>query len=285
MVKANELLEWIWYAYNNHFGYIWGTCWIEWTKAKQDKATRASTVKYGAKWIGHTVCDCANLIRGAGNKVGVKIHSGSNLIWDCDLKAKGQLANGQRSDGMQLQPCTAVFTGTKDDHPHVGMYVGDGLVIEAAGTEQGVIISKITDSKWKWWGELNCVEYEKAEPVPVPPEGDEKKMPTIRKGNKGKVVREMQEKLLQLGYNLGICGADADFGVATEKALKQFQREHGLVEDGICGPKTWAALNAAETPTTAPEPIRTYSVIIKGLDLTQAQALAAKYSGAELRED
>ena len=42
----------------------------------------------------------------------------------------------------------------------------DGDVIEAAGTQQGVIKSKVTASKWTYWGELKAVDYTKEdEPV------------------------------------------------------------------------------------------------------------------------
>ena len=39
---------------------------------------------------------------------------------------------------------------------------------------------------------------------------------------------------------------DGKFGPLTEEAVKEFQKAHGLVADGIVGEKTWAALKAAE---------------------------------------
>ena len=111
-------------------------------------------------------------------------------------------------------------------------------------------------------------------------------MKTIRKGNKGVLVKQMQQMLDKLGYSLGICGVDGDFGVATEKAVKEFQRDHNLTQDGICGPKTWTALQeAVDKLQPKPEPVKTYSVIIRGLDLTQAQAIAGNYPGAEIKEE
>jgi N-acetylmuramoyl-L-alanine amidase len=56
----------------------------------------------------------------------------------------------------------------------------------------------------------------------------------------GDDVRALQERLLELGYDLG--RADGIFGRQTAAALARFQREVGVVPDGVCGPKTIAAL-------------------------------------------
>lgn len=62
---------------------------------------------------------------------------------------------------------------------------------------------------------------------------------TIKKGSKGATVKEMQELLNKYGYGLK---TDGYFGELTEGALKDFQRSHGLIPDGICGKKTWNIL-------------------------------------------
>ncbi len=52
----------------------------------------------------------------------------------------------------------------------------------------------------------------------------------------GEDIRSLQERLLEMGYDVG--RADAIYGVRTARALAQFQREVGLVPDGTCGPHT-----------------------------------------------
>ena len=65
---------------------------------------------------------------------------------------------------------------------------------------------------------------------------------TLRRGSKGDDVRECQGILARLGYDLGKCGVDGDFGKCTEAAVRKYQKERGLTVDGIVGPMTWAAL-------------------------------------------
>jgi N-acetylmuramoyl-L-alanine amidase len=57
----------------------------------------------------------------------------------------------------------------------------------------------------------------------------------------GDDVRELQERLLELGYD--VSRADGVLGRRTAAALSRFQREVGLVPDGVCGPATMAALH------------------------------------------
>lgn len=166
MIKASDLIAKFQHALDNDWGYIWGKSGQVWTQKDQNAASREMTVKYGAKWIGHVVADCSGLFRWAYKQLGSDIAHGSNLIYDGHCKAKGRLSGGRRTDGQELLPGTAVFTGTDGDHGHIGLYIGGGEVIEAAGTQQGVIKSKVTASKWTYWGELKAVDYAKEdEPV------------------------------------------------------------------------------------------------------------------------
>lgn len=61
-------------------------------------------------------------------------------------------------------------------------------------------------------------------------------------------VRQLQTLLNARGFELP---ADGMFGPVTEDAVRRFQRHEGLVEDGIVGALTWAAL-ANETPLIIP---------------------------------
>lgn len=70
-------------------------------------------------------------------------------------------------------------------------------------------------------------------------------------GDKGDDVREMQERLLDLGYGLPKYGADGNFGKETETAVKRLQTKAGIAVDGIVGPDTREVMETADkVPST-----------------------------------
>lgn len=76
-------------------------------------------------------------------------------------------------------------------------------------------------------------------------------VPVLKRGMKGDAVRALQAQLVGLGYDLGGTGelgngVDGSFGAKTEEAVKQYQRDHGLTEDGSVGRKTRTALIGLE---------------------------------------
>lgn len=58
--------------------------------------------------------------------------------------------------------------------------------------------------------------------------------PTVRFGDTGDAVRMLQREIR--------LAADGIFGKATARALIAYQELHGLLNDGVCGPQTWAKL-------------------------------------------
>ena len=92
-------------------------------------------------------------------------------------------------------------------------------------------------------------------------------------------MTKAQTLLKERGYDLGPCGIDGDYGPATEKAIRAFQKDWGLEQDGVTGPRTWELL------TTAPVKEKTYTVTIPGLDLTKAKALLNSYPKATMKEE
>ena len=65
--------------------------------------------------------------------------------------------------------------------------------------------------------------------------------PTIKKGSQGAAVRLAQKRLKARFYDPG--PVDALFGAKTEKAVKRYQGDRLLDNDGVIGPATWARLD------------------------------------------
>ena len=66
----------------------------------------------------------------------------------------------------------------------------------------------------------------------------------LRNGSEGEDVKQLQNSLIELGYDLGRWGADGDFGDATEIAVRKFQHDTGCEVDGVVGKETVAKLDA-----------------------------------------
>lgn len=162
---------------------------------------------------------------------------------------------------------------------HTGFYYNGSTCECSSGVQYFPTMKK---NRWTHWAIAACFAsgYEQPkEPVKEPEKQQEGAKPvsykTIRRGNYGELVKQCQTILQKLGYDLGICGVDGDFGQATEKAVKQFQKDHGLKVDGVVGQNTWAALTAAEPG----EPEKLYTVTVTGLKKAVADKLVSEYGG------
>jgi peptidoglycan hydrolase-like protein with peptidoglycan-binding domain len=71
------------------------------------------------------------------------------------------------------------------------------------------------------------------------------KLPILRQGSSGSVVRVLQQLLNFKGFALTI---DGEFSSTTEEAVKQFQAMNNLAGDGIVDAKTWYHLSSEVLP-------------------------------------
>ena len=65
---------------------------------------------------------------------------------------------------------------------------------------------------------------------------------SLSKGSKGDRVRTLQRGLNKVFPAYSKLAVDGDFGSATDRVVREFQRRSGLVVDGVVGPATLAAL-------------------------------------------
>jgi putative chitinase len=76
-------------------------------------------------------------------------------------------------------------------------------------------------------------------------ESHERMMSVLKQGSSGPEVRDLQQRLIDLGFDPN--GVDGNFGPGTTAAVIAFQQSKGLQADGVAGPATMAALQNGGT--------------------------------------
>lgn len=209
------------------------------------KATSCADCKWADPETGEgkLAYDCAQLSRWAMDAVGISLVSGANSQWQKTKWAMhGDLAD-LPNDLFGKVFLVFRYDADKGGMGHVGIYQGDGYVIHAKGHDYGVVRQKLSDVKFTHWG-LPMGLYEEEISVADP---------TLRRGDSGEDVKRMQRELILLNY-LKTGADDGEFGGKTEAAVRAFQKDQGIGVDGVCGPKTWAALKRATGHNPDDEP-------------------------------
>ena len=196
----------------------------------------------GCKWDGVRCFDCRGFTRWLLAQAGVPLYGESvTTQWET---ASNWAARGTIDTLPRGLVCCVFRPG------HTGMYQGNGNVIHCSGTvKEEPLPGK---PKWERWGVpagLYTTDELRKAGLNV---DDEKNTPTLRRGNQGDEVADLQMILnSKYGYELEV---DGSFGKATETAVKDFQTKHGLTADGVVGAKTWKALGVkAEAPEPVPD--------------------------------
>lgn len=210
--------------------------------------------------------DCRGFTHWVLQQVGIDISGqGATSQWNTagNWEAKGELKDLPEDRVC----CLFLYNREKGTMDHTGLYIGGGLCCHCSGE---VKIEDLKKPKWTHWAIPKGLE---GGVVPVPDI-----RPTLRNGSRGEYVYQLQEALIQLGYDLKPYGADGSFGNKTAAAVKAFQTDHGLQADGVCGPMTWAALETAAAG-------KRYTIRIEHLTEYQKEALRQLYPDAEITEE
>lgn len=141
-------------------------------------------------------------------------------------------------DLKDLKPGDLVFdqkmTGSTSTAGHMGVYIGDGYVIESKGRDDGVVKRNVAAGPWKAGGRLDWF-------TDIPELTRE--LYYVKDGLlHGEDVKQCQQRLALKGFNPG--SIDSYFGPNTEAAVIAFQEASGLniKRYGVVGKKTWAKL-------------------------------------------
>lgn len=284
------------------WAYVFGAWGAECTVAERKKRYKAhpshTTIKTackafnggtcsGCKWFPdkeRTRCfDCRGFTDWVLKQYGFDLAGeGATSQWNT---AANWCKKGEVKDGIPQGVLVNLFIKKGDTMSHTGFYF-NGETCECSNGVQH--FSTMKKNRWTHWAVAKMFEEDLNQTHSLPPQNttveppvsadDKTDYPTLRRGDKGQKVRELQTLLINHGYALPKYGADGDFGAETEKAVKACQRDWGLKEDGVAGPKTWEKL------LTAPDKPKHYEVTITGLSEGEAEALCNKYPGAIKKE-
>lgn len=200
----------------------------------------------GCDWVDTRIFDCRGFTRWLLAMVGVPLFGGT--VTDQWEDNKNWVVKGDIQDMPRNLVC-CVFRPS-----HTGMYTGDGWVRHCGGRKGQVVEEELPGSpRWERYG-IPAGLYTNAELEAAGVKfNPAKNIPTLRRGNSGDEVAELQALLNAMyGADLEIDGV---FGAKTEAAVKAFQKAHGLYADGIVGQKTWAALGILPDSTGADQDI------------------------------
>ena len=205
---------------------------------------------------GQKVHDCVGLIKGylwCDGPDGSPKYVGAQ-----DVAVEGLYKKCSRKGDIYTLPETPGVCVFMANMGHVGVYIGNGEVVEAMGHAYGVVKTRLENRGWAYWGMPDWIEYGAVDvetPSTVNPDYSATwggnafslNFRILREGSVGEDVKALQLMLKVRGYQCGYYGsngdgADGEFGAATKKQLISYQRVNGLEPDGEAGPDTMSAL-------------------------------------------
>jgi peptidoglycan hydrolase-like protein with peptidoglycan-binding domain len=244
VITASDIVGFVTKARQNGWGYVYsaqGQLYTRELAEKWGKANRSGKgydyfVNKCSRWFGKTVVDCSGLVIEAyRSKIQNYGDKSANTIYSKTV------SNGDIKTIPEIPGLCVWRSG------HIGVYIGNKNVIEAGGTNNGVVVSKVnapaTDKPWTRWGKMADVDYSSV----ITPPAEE--APSFWLGRhlkvtspyiKGDDVAQVQEALLEKGFSPG--KIDGIYGPKTEKAVREFQTQAKITVDGIVGKDTTKAL-------------------------------------------
>ena len=214
--------------------------YIEKKKAYPDQYNKWAKASFSEQY-GKKVHDCSGLIKGYFMTPGSSSYPTAPAKYDAkyDLSSSALEARATEKGLISTIPEIPGLIVWKQGH--VGVYIGNGWVIEERGHTYGTVKTKLTERPWEKWLKHPFITYI-VDPKPEPANSCTAFLPILKKGMKNDNVRRLQVVLNTYGYKLEV---DGSFGGKTEAAVSAFQEAKGLVMDGIVGSASWTALFAA----------------------------------------
>lgn len=159
-----DLVKWSEFAADKGWGYVWGTYGTVLSPSFLESKIIQYPDEVGGKedfirehWLGKRTADCVGLIKGYS-------------WYDVAGQTTILVSNGMPDIGADTMYENATEKGTIDTIPeipglavwkegHIGVYIGDGKVVEAYGTTTGVIRSELANGGWTHWLKIPYITY------------------------------------------------------------------------------------------------------------------------------
>lgn len=163
--NASDLAAYAIHAWESGWGYVWGTygevlteSLLNYKCGQYPEGVAAYENYIRSQWLGGRTTDCVGLIKGYGwlDPETMTIRYGSNGM--PDINADQMYHNAKVSGPMSTIP---EIPGLAVWHKgHIGVYIGNGEVIEAMGTHYGVVRTKVSERNWTHWLKVPYINYD-----------------------------------------------------------------------------------------------------------------------------
>ena len=162
--NSTDLVAWAEEAYSDGWGYVWGTYGLILTQNSFEYLCEQDPKHVGKysdfiqeSWVGRRTADCVGLIK-------------SYLWYNPETRQIEWGYGGAEDVGANKMYKSATESGPISEMPdipglgvwhngHVGIYVGNGFVIQAMGTKYGVVKTRLEGSNFTNWFKIPGVTY------------------------------------------------------------------------------------------------------------------------------
>lgn len=159
-----DLVQWAIEAEKSGWGYVYGTYGGVFDQAMFDFKLNQYPDEVGSyeefirqNWLGGRTSDCVGLIKGYSwlNTESLEVEYGTNGMPDIGADTMYENATEKGTiDTIPEIPGLAVW-----HEGHIGIYIGNGEVVQAANTKAGVIRNKLEDTAWTHWLKIPYINY------------------------------------------------------------------------------------------------------------------------------